>query len=311
MGSYLNPQVDCRVVGGVADLAQGKGPTITQAADGTLQVLTNNNSGDEVQFQRDGTLTWVNGGNAPGIFSVSLWILSTENMGSLHEAWVHQQISTQTRDMLVGVQVGPKGVHVEKDNVFNSQAYAAGAPAITIGNDPSAASSSSSTAYSGAVAQAPSASTYQTNQNTAGSSNSAVNSGGAAQAPSASSIQNNQNTQSAYSATNQAASSTGSGAGTHMPMPSLLLSHIGDMSLLTHLDCMTDHRCPLLPVRTPDSHTMSAGTTAPAPAYVGAAAGNSNTYTNAVPPSSSDSQAQAPVPGPGEECWSRACDLYS
>ena len=62
----------CRVVSGVADLAQGKGPTITQGADGTLQVLTNNNSGDEVQFQRDGTLTWVNGGNAPGIFSVSL-----------------------------------------------------------------------------------------------------------------------------------------------------------------------------------------------------------------------------------------------
>ena len=61
-----------RVVNGVADLAQGKGPTLTRGADGTLQVLTNNNSGDEVQFQRDGTLTWVNGGNAPGIFSVSL-----------------------------------------------------------------------------------------------------------------------------------------------------------------------------------------------------------------------------------------------
>ena len=74
-GSNLIPRGDCRLVGGVADLAQGKGPTITQAADGTLQVLTNNNSGDEVQFQRDGTLTWVNGGNAPGIFSVSLQIL--------------------------------------------------------------------------------------------------------------------------------------------------------------------------------------------------------------------------------------------
>lgn len=61
----------CRVVSGVADLAQGKGPTITQAADGTLQVLTNNNSGDEMQLQRDGTLTYVNGGSAPGIFSVS------------------------------------------------------------------------------------------------------------------------------------------------------------------------------------------------------------------------------------------------
>ena len=60
-----------RVVSGVADLAQGKGPTITQAADGTLQVLTNDNSGDEVQLQKDGTLTYVNGGNAPGIFSVS------------------------------------------------------------------------------------------------------------------------------------------------------------------------------------------------------------------------------------------------
>ena len=60
----------CRLASGVADLAQGRGPTITQGADGTLQVLTNNNSGDEVQFQRDGTLTYVNGGNAPSIFSV-------------------------------------------------------------------------------------------------------------------------------------------------------------------------------------------------------------------------------------------------
>lgn len=61
----------CRVVSGVADLAHGRGPTVTQAADGTLQILTNNNSGDEVQFQKDGTLTYVNGGDAPGIFSVS------------------------------------------------------------------------------------------------------------------------------------------------------------------------------------------------------------------------------------------------
>ncbi len=54
-------------------------------------------------------------------------------------------------------QVGPKGVHMEKDNVFNSQAYAAGAPSVTISNDPSTASSSGSqTAYSGAAAaQAP------------------------------------------------------------------------------------------------------------------------------------------------------------
>lgn len=73
------------MVGGVADLAQGKGPTITRGADGTLQVLTNNNSGDEVQFQRDGTLTWVNGGNAPGIFSVSLQILIPENVADHHE----------------------------------------------------------------------------------------------------------------------------------------------------------------------------------------------------------------------------------
>ena len=91
-GSSLTSAGECRFVGGVADLAQGKGPTITQAADGTLQVLTNNNSGDEVQFQRDGTLTWVNGGNAPGIFSVSLQILSAGDMAAEHEGMLHQYV---------------------------------------------------------------------------------------------------------------------------------------------------------------------------------------------------------------------------
>ena len=90
--------------------------------------------------------------------------------------------------MMLGMQVGPRGVHVEKDNVFNSQTYAAGAPSITISNDPSAAGSSSgSTPYSGAVAQAPSASTYQ----------------------------NTQSTQPMF--TNQAATSSGYGAGTPSP----------------------------------------------------------------------------------------------
>lgn len=125
--------------------------------------------------------------------------------------------------MLLGVQVGPKGVHVEKDNVFNSQAYAAGAPSITIGNDPSATSSSLSTPYSGAVAQAPSANTYQ----------------------------NNQNTQSTYSTTDQAASSSSSGAGTQGPPahPVPPLSHPdGNVDAQT-LDYVTDRRCPLPALR--------------------------------------------------------------
>jgi hypothetical protein len=36
-----------------------------------VQLLTNNGSGDELQLRKDGTLTFVNGGNSPGIFSVS------------------------------------------------------------------------------------------------------------------------------------------------------------------------------------------------------------------------------------------------
>ncbi len=193
-------------------------------------------------------------------------------MGKLCERFLHQCLYSQTCDMSLGVQVGPKGVHVEKDNVFNSQAYAAGAPAITIGNDPGAASSSSAstgTAYSGAVAQAPtastaqtgqnaasssssaaanpsgmaqapSASTYQNNQNNAGSSNSAVNPGATAQAPTASPYQNNQNTQNTYSATNQATSSSASGAGTHLPHP-LSLSHPDDIAHT--LPFVIDDRC--------------------------------------------------------------------
>ena len=51
--------------------APGELPTITTTKDGTLQLLTNNNSGDELQLRKDGTLTFVNGGNSPGIFSVS------------------------------------------------------------------------------------------------------------------------------------------------------------------------------------------------------------------------------------------------
>jgi hypothetical protein len=46
-------------------------PTITSTQDGTVQLLTNNNSGDELQLRKDGTLTFVNGGDSPGIFSVS------------------------------------------------------------------------------------------------------------------------------------------------------------------------------------------------------------------------------------------------
>ena len=44
---------------------------MTSTQDGTLQLLTNNNSGDEIQFRKDGTFTFVNGGDSPGIFSVS------------------------------------------------------------------------------------------------------------------------------------------------------------------------------------------------------------------------------------------------
>ena len=99
-------------------------------------------------------------------------------------------------------QVGPKGVHMEKDNVFNSQAYAAGAPSVTISNDPSTASSSGSqTAYSGAAAaQAPTASAYQNSQNT-------------------------QSTQSTNSGSNQAATSSSYSAGVHCLLLAPVSSH--------------------------------------------------------------------------------------
>jgi hypothetical protein len=70
--------VPCSVVGSTSDLSAelarafqpGDLPTVTTASDGTVQLLSNNNSGDEVQLRRDGTLTYVNGGDSPGIFSV-------------------------------------------------------------------------------------------------------------------------------------------------------------------------------------------------------------------------------------------------
>lgn len=52
-------------------LQPGDLPTITSTQDGTVQLLTNNNSGDEMQLRKDGTFTFVNGGDSPGIFSVS------------------------------------------------------------------------------------------------------------------------------------------------------------------------------------------------------------------------------------------------
>ena len=82
------------------------------------------------------------------------------------------------------LQVGPKGVHLEKDNIFNSQAYAAGAPAITIGNEPStsggSSSSSSQPAYSGASQTAPSSGSQnsQTTQNAYGSTSQAPTTSG-------------------------------------------------------------------------------------------------------------------------------------
>lgn len=78
-------------------------------------------------------------------------------------------------------QVGPRGVHLEKDNVFNSQAYAAGAPAITISNDPNsaaAAGSTGSTAAAGtypAAAQPSTSSTIGNGQSVYGSSQGAQN----------------------------------------------------------------------------------------------------------------------------------------
>ncbi len=50
--------------------------------------------------------------------------------------------------------MGPKGVHLEKDNVFNSQAYAAGAPAITISNDPSSATAAAAAGGTGSTTNA-------------------------------------------------------------------------------------------------------------------------------------------------------------
>ena len=44
-------------------------PTIS-TQDGTLQIISNNDSGNEFQVAKDGTVTFVNGGLSPGIFSV-------------------------------------------------------------------------------------------------------------------------------------------------------------------------------------------------------------------------------------------------
>lgn len=44
-------------------------PTVS-TQDGTLQIISNNDSGNEFQVAKDGTITFVNGGLSPGIFSV-------------------------------------------------------------------------------------------------------------------------------------------------------------------------------------------------------------------------------------------------
>lgn len=89
--------------------------------------------------------------------------------------------------LLIALQVGPRGVHLEKDNVFNSQAYAAGAPSVTISNDPSAAAGAGGgqAAYSGASQPSSSSGAYQ----------------------------NDQSTQSGYGSANQAAAYSGSSTG--------------------------------------------------------------------------------------------------
>ena len=176
-------------------------------------------------------------------------------------------------DVLLGVQVGPKGVHVEKDNVFNSQAYAAGAPSVTISNDPSTASSSTSTAYSGAAAQAPSASTYQ----------------------------NSQNTQGTYSSTNQAASSSGAGMQSPTACFHLIQMATSSPKQWTAFRSLCAHGQPLQS----DSHVTLAGTVAPAPVSTGTGGGSSSSYSSAVPTSSSNTQAQAAAPMPGEGCYSQ------
>ena len=105
------------------------------------------------------------------------------------------------------LQVGPKGVHLEKDNIFNSQAYAAGAPAITIGNEPSTSggssgSSGSSSSSSGSSSSSSSQPAYSAASQTAPSSGS----------------QNSQTTQNAYGSTSQAPSTSGYSTGVSHPL---------------------------------------------------------------------------------------------
>ncbi len=64
-------------------------PTIS-TQDGTLQVISNNDSGNEFQVAKDGTITFVNGGLSPGIFSVRKRLSSTQPLrpARTQTAWV-------------------------------------------------------------------------------------------------------------------------------------------------------------------------------------------------------------------------------
>ncbi|BDA45374.1 hypothetical protein COCOBI_07-1610 [Coccomyxa sp. Obi] len=140
-------------------LQPGDLPTITSTQDGTVQLLTNNNSGDEMQLRKDGTFTFVNGGDSPGIFSV-----------------------------------GPKGVHFEKDNIFKSRMYMARAPSgdssngITISNDNGSQYASASGATSAGAAGSATGGVQTGNPYTSGSDATTTMSGQgmSAQAPTAS-----------------------------------------------------------------------------------------------------------------------------
>ena len=100
-------------MGSTTDLARwfqpGDLPTFSTARDGTLQLVSNNNSGDEVQLRRDGTLTYVNGGDSPAIFSVSMhcpssesWFLFRHTRGAVRSRPALLHLRERAWNMLLG-----------------------------------------------------------------------------------------------------------------------------------------------------------------------------------------------------------------
>ena len=85
-------------------------PTVS-TQDGNFQIISNNDSGNEFQVAKDGTITIVNGGLSPGIFSVCApfrAVLFASPCGLIKSE------PTEPRS----AQVGPNGVTLNKDNAL-------------------------------------------------------------------------------------------------------------------------------------------------------------------------------------------------